>query len=69
MALTKKNILAGWKASGLYPFNPDKVLTDIPKPAAEPTIPILQTCEIDLCPQGEVLHTLVTPGLLHRCTT
>jgi hypothetical protein len=59
-ALTQRNILAGWKASGLYPFNPDKVLTDIPKPA-EPTVPILQTCEIDLCPQDEVLQTPVTP--------
>jgi len=59
-ALTKRNILAGWKASGLYPSNPDKVIKDIPKPVTEPTItkptiPILKTCEIDLCPQGEVL--------------
>jgi hypothetical protein len=50
----------------LYPFNPDKVLKDIPKPVSEPTgtepiIPILKTCEIDLCPQGEVLHTPVIP--------
>jgi hypothetical protein len=63
-ALTKRNILAGWKASGLYPFNPDKVLTDIPKAVIKPTIPILNTCEIDLCPQGEVLQTPVTPEAL-----
>ena len=73
-AITKRNILAGWKASGLYPFNPDKVLKDIPKPVTEPTIikstiteptiPILKTCEIDLCPQGEVLQTPVTPEAL-----
>lgn len=48
--------------SGLYPFNPDKVLTDIPKPVTEPTIPILKTCEINPCPQGEVLQTSVTPA-------
>jgi hypothetical protein len=43
----------------LYPFNPDKVLMDILKPVTEPTVPILKTCEIDLCPQGEVLQTPV----------
>jgi hypothetical protein len=48
----------------LYPFNPDKILTDIPKPDTEPTIPILQTCQIDLSPQDEVLRTPVTPGAL-----
>jgi hypothetical protein len=68
-AFTKRNILAGWKASGLYPFNPDKILTDIPKPAAkptatEPTIPTLRTCEINPCLQGEVIRTLVTLGAL-----
>ena len=69
-ALTKRNILAGWKASGLYPSNPEKVIMDIPKPVTEPTIaestiteptiPTLKTCEIDLCPQGEVLQTPLT---------
>jgi hypothetical protein len=29
---TKKNIRAGWAKSGLFPFNPDRVLRDIPKP-------------------------------------
>jgi hypothetical protein len=48
----------------LYPFNPDKILTDIPKPVTEPTIPILQTCQIDLSPRDEVLRTPVTPGAL-----
>jgi len=48
----------------------DKVIKDIPKPVTEttiteptitePTIPILKTCEIDLCPQVEVLQTPVT---------
>jgi hypothetical protein len=58
----------------LYPSNPDKVIKDIPKPVAEPTIaeptiaeptiPTLKTCEIDLCPQGEVLQTPVSSEAL-----
>ena len=35
----KKNILAGWAKCGLEPFNPDRVLKDIPKPPAELMIP------------------------------
>jgi hypothetical protein len=31
-ALTKRNILAAWRGSGLFPFNPDRVLADTPKP-------------------------------------
>ena len=34
-ALTPRNIRAGWAKSGLFPFNPEKVLRDIPRPAAE----------------------------------
>ncbi|KAF2831975.1 hypothetical protein CC86DRAFT_377217 [Ophiobolus disseminans] len=34
-ALTRRNIKAGWSATGLYPFNPNRVLKDIPKPSAE----------------------------------
>jgi len=77
-ALTERNILAGWRASGLYPLNPDKVLNDIPRPVpepaspepvTEPTIPTLKTYEINLGQQGEVLLTPVTPRgltLLHN---
>jgi hypothetical protein len=35
-AFTKKNILARWAKSGLFPFNPDKVLRDVPKPVLVP---------------------------------
>lgn len=59
-AFTKRNILTGWKASGLYPFNPDKILVDIPKPvskrtAAEPTILTLRTYGINLYPQAKIV--------------
>ena len=63
-ALTKRNILAGWKASSLYPFNPNKVLTDILKPVTKPTIPILKTYKIYLYPRGKVVQTPVTPEAL-----
>lgn len=35
-AITKRNILAGWAAAGLFPFNPERVLRNMPKPPAEP---------------------------------
>jgi hypothetical protein len=34
-ALTSRNIRAGWSAAGLFPFNPERVLRDVPKPVAE----------------------------------
>lgn len=43
------------------PFNPDKVLTQIPKPVAVPTVPVITTSEIDVCSQGEVLQTPTLP--------
>lgn len=35
-AFSPRNIRAAWASAGLYPFNPRKVLDQIPKPAAEP---------------------------------
>jgi hypothetical protein len=40
-ALTRRNILAGWAASGLFPFNPQRVLRDMPKPPAESVMQVL----------------------------
>jgi hypothetical protein len=34
-AMTKKNILAGWAKSGLFPFNLDRVLRDLAKPVPD----------------------------------
>ena len=34
-AFTKRNILAGWSKSGLYPFNPDRELKDLPNPTTD----------------------------------
>lgn len=38
-AFTKRNITSAWAATGLFPFNPERVLRGIPKPAAHPVIP------------------------------
>lgn len=56
-ALTKRNITAGWAASGLFPFHPERVLRKIPKAPAELTVPN----EVRSCPQDEVLQTPITP--------
>ncbi|KAF2229082.1 DDE-domain-containing protein [Viridothelium virens] len=52
----KKNIASAWAASGLFPFNPDTVLRQTPKPPAEPPIPDTRVCKsgIGPYPQGEV---------------
>lgn len=38
-AFTKRNILARWAATGLFPFNPDRVLRGIQKPLPQLTVP------------------------------
>ena len=58
-ALTKKNILAGFAKCGLQPFNPDRVLKDIPKPPIEPNV--AKAVEVRSCMQDEVPQTPVTP--------
>ena len=58
-ALTSRNIRAGWAKAGLFPFNPDKVLGDIPKPPAELNAP--KTNEVGSRTQDQVPQTLVTP--------
>ena len=36
--MTKRNIKSGWAATGLFPFNPERVLRDAPKPIPEATV-------------------------------
>jgi hypothetical protein len=56
-ALTKRNIKAAWAATGLFPFDPKRVLRDIPKPPlTELTVPDRS----DACLRDELL-TPVTP--------
>ncbi|KAF2676794.1 DDE-domain-containing protein [Lentithecium fluviatile CBS 122367] len=64
-AMTKKNILAGWAKTGLFPFNPERVLRDIVVPDAElppAALPIRTAYEgRGLNPQCETVQTPVTP--------
>ncbi|KAF2186614.1 hypothetical protein K469DRAFT_726131 [Zopfia rhizophila CBS 207.26] len=65
-AFTLKNIKAGFAASGLFPFNPDRVLRDMPKPPAELTISKANEVKVGPCPQDAVLQTPVTLGVLQQ---
>lgn len=38
-ALTGRNIRAGWAKAGLFPFNPQKVFSEIPRPLDEMRAP------------------------------
>jgi hypothetical protein len=62
-ALTKKNILSGWAATGLFPWNPDRVLRHTQKPPAEfdgpgPSEAVGSSCHNEA---PLTLVTLVTP--------
>jgi hypothetical protein len=59
-ALTSRNIKAGWSKTGLYPFNPHRVLKDIQKPLAELRLPSSHVTNAD----PEVLRTPVTSEAL-----
>jgi hypothetical protein len=60
-AFTERNIKAGWAATGLFPFNPDRVLRDTPKPPTELTIPKADEMKVRSCPQDDALQTPGTP--------
>ena len=60
-AFTKKNILAGWAKSGLFPFNPERVLKDTPKLVVILHIPESQEVNIDPRLKENVVQTPVTP--------
>jgi len=60
-AFTPKNIKAGFAASGLVPFNPDRVLRVIPKPLVELTIPKANEMMVGPRAPDEILQTPVTP--------
>ena len=60
-AFTPKNIKADFAASGLFPFNPDRVLRHMPKPPADLIIPIADEVKVGPCQQDVELQTPVTP--------
>jgi hypothetical protein len=70
-ASTKRNIRAGWAATGLLPFNPERVLRDMPKLPVDITVPTADDVA-GTCSQDEVLHTpvtLVTPVTAEALTS
>ncbi|KAI1532887.1 DDE-1 domain containing protein [Pyrenophora tritici-repentis] len=60
-AFTKRNILGAWRGSGLFPFNPNRVLAEIPKPPTDLTISTADEPRINLRPDYEALPTPATP--------
>ncbi|EMR88324.1 hypothetical protein BcDW1_3031 [Botrytis cinerea BcDW1] len=60
-AFTPKNIKAGFAASGLFPFNPDRVLRSMPAPPAEPAIPKADEMKVGSYRQDIEPQTPVTP--------
>ncbi|KAF2726531.1 hypothetical protein EJ04DRAFT_599359 [Polyplosphaeria fusca] len=57
LVLTKRNILAAWRGSELFPFNPEKVLDDILKPPALTTILKANKTRVDPYPYHVELPT------------
>jgi hypothetical protein len=61
-ALTAKNIKAGFAASGLFPFNPDRILNSMPKPAVGPfTASTADKVIVGPSSQEQIPQTPVTP--------
>lgn len=62
-ALTSRNIRAGWAKASLFPFKPEKVLSDIPKPPTRPTISLANEARIARLTPDQVKspRTPVTP--------
>ena len=51
IAITKRNILSGWSKASLFPFCPDRVLRDIPKPQQDGSNSILVATREQSYPQ------------------
>lgn len=65
-AITTQNIAAGWEATGLYPFNPERVLQGIAKPP--PELSISNTDQAGTSGEGLPPITLVTPVTVEGLT-
>ncbi|KAF7671062.1 hypothetical protein GT037_010843 [Alternaria burnsii] len=58
-ALTKRNIVAGWAAAGLFPFSPERVLRNTPKLPADLVVSVAN--EVGSSSQSNVPLTPATP--------
>jgi hypothetical protein len=61
IAFTLNNINAGFAVSGLFPFNPDRVLRSMLAPPAEPAVPRADEVKVGSCRQDVEPQTPVTP--------
>jgi hypothetical protein len=59
-AFTKRNITSAWATTGLFPFNPNRVLKNIPKPVVQLAIPEVAK-EAEASAQIVVAQTAATP--------
>jgi hypothetical protein len=59
----KRNILGAWRGSGLFPFNSDRVLKEIPKPPTSLIIATANESKIVSRLDYEALPTPATPVL------
>jgi hypothetical protein len=59
-AFTPKNIKAGFAASGLFPFNPDRVLRSMPAPPVKPAMRSADEVKVGACRQDVEPRTPVT---------
>jgi REP element-mobilizing transposase RayT len=60
-AFTSKNIIAGFTASGLFPFNLDRVLRSMPKPAVDSNVLRIDALNVMICAENEIPQTPATP--------
>jgi hypothetical protein len=60
-SLTKRNIIAAWRGSGLFRFNPERVLAHVPKPPTKLRISNADELRFDSCPKYKALRTPTTP--------
>jgi hypothetical protein len=67
-ALTRKNIMAGWAATGLHPFQPERVLAGLPKPAPSLIVSKAHAAAVSSL-QEEVPQTPITPVTVEALTS
>lgn len=58
--LTKRNIVAGWAATGLFPFSPERVLRNTPKPPVDLVVSTANDV-VETSSQHDLPLTPVTP--------
>lgn len=58
-AFTQRNIRSGFSASGLYPFNPERVLQSMPKPP--PELKPINTNETEVANAQDIGQSSLTP--------